>query len=1160
MMALPSPRISVFVSSTIGECAAERMAARKAIEGINCEPVLFERTGARPHPARITYLQGLSRSQICIILWKESYGFIDPAIGISGIEDEFRIAREKQLDILIYIKADAPNRDPRLTSLIENARGLVTTHSYQTEADLSDQISSDITSLLSAAYIDRIAPRAERLTDPSAVLAGAMPAGTMAISRPLLEEELTNSVAMKQLTWLIGAAGAGKTILLAQWAHKHGAAYVNARDLSFRHLLLAMAAALSGRTLAPDSITLGDASQILRTAWKEHAKWPLVIDDPTNVQDLTRAIEDFGPANGSARIIIGTRTSLASPDGNVVQVFGLTSAEAAEIIRQLPGAIRDSVTASTSTIRGIFPLAIRREAAAQQSPEYLVFDDVSDIAPDPVVRELLALIVASPEPLTLEDLVELSANSNPILVDGHLSTLSFLIADDGLGFRLVHEELAQELRRSLARRAALERLVSLRLAQFFSRAKRYLAAFTLYQSFDPKRALGVAYRGAVQAAREGRFASSVSPLQFIVRAKEKAGERLDLALALVSLSQTQEITGDLSSARSSLDRAEAIGNEINDPDLHQYIEDQKLIRRVRHQLQPADLEALRRLRQRYREEGRIADSARLAAEEGSILISIGEHEKSTAVLREARAGFSEIGDSYGLYIATRNLIGSLNMIEGGESEAEELLRSLQDDGDSHELRERAWMCNILARRYRLDNRLDDAVSAAKEAIDIGKQLNDPHVVALNRIGLGNALRQKGDLKGALDCFRECGKEAQSIDRKEIDGLASRLAATVLVDLAEESAPYLRPQLYGEAEQFATYVIGLLKGSIAEVQAAEAFDCRGDARFGLGRKVEALADFAEAAKLFLRFDEHRALRILQTISRNLDLNDPTLVMKILLSALPEAAPTSDSSPWVKLLNFIQESITKAHPEAVGIYIRVALKMTHEIIAGPLELGLWLRLLKLALEGKSLQDDGRLAFVLSNFLAHTRKRDLSVVQLTALTDLTLGQSKSIHFHAVGQHLQTSFNMGPENKVLIVLDDIDGTQATRFCSTALSCFFTAFRGDIDRMFLSSPIENGLFIRCSIVDSAKAPADIRAVLQNNTDVPVTVAMFEPKSDQPRELIIACRDDLQSRCHADPMKATDLQFMYTDVLRALLIVVLGGDIESAVLRPKIVSLITRTI
>jgi hypothetical protein len=43
-------------------------------------------------------------------------------------------------------------------------------------------------------------------------------------------------------------------------------------------------------------------------------------------------------------------------------------------------------------------------------------------------------------------------------------------------------------------------------------------------------------------------------------------------------------------------------------------------------------------------------------------------------------------------------------------------------------------------------------------------------------------------------------------------------------------------------------------------------------------------------------------------------------------------------------------------------------------------------------------------------------------------------------------------------------------------------------------------------------------------------------------------------------MKGTELQFMYADVLRALFALALGGDIESEVLRPKIVSIIRKTI
>jgi tetratricopeptide (TPR) repeat protein len=1145
----------------MGECAPERVAARTAIEAIKCDPVLFEATGARPHPARITYLEGLARSQICVIIWKESYGWIDPAIEISGIEDEFRIARERHLDILLYIKSNAPDRDPRLTVLIDEARTFVTTHNYQTEVDLHDQISSDITALLSAAYIDRIAPRAERLIDPSAVLTGTLPVGVTVLDRPLLEQRLHASIAQHAITWLIGAAGAGKTVLLAQWSIRHRAAYVNGRDLSLRHLLQAMTSALSGKSLATDAVTLEDASKGLKTVWRDCSKWPLVIDDPSNIPELMRLISELGTADGKAHVVLGARIVSAAPSENVVTVPGLTSAEAAELIQQLPGAIREQVSERTQRATDILPLAIRREAAAQHSPEYLVFDDVGNVGPNPVTREILALIVASPEPLMLEDLVRLSsADETAVTLDGHLASISFLLVDDGLGFRPVHDEIADELRRSLARRPALERLVSLRLAQFFAKARRYLAAFSLYRSFDKPRALRVAYRAAIQATHEGRFGLAIEPLQFIVEEKKASGERLDFVFALISLSQAQDIVGETANASAAQTEAEEVANAVGDHDLIQRVADQSLLRRVRHQLRPEDLVALRAVRQRYREAGRVSDSARLAAEEGSILISIGDHENSIPVLREARDGFLEVEDNYGIYVATRNLIASLNMIDGGQAEAEQLLQSLKDNGISRSLRERAWMCNILARRYRLDNRLEDAISVAQEAIDIGKQLNDPYVVSLNRIALGNALRQNGNLTEALASFRESGKEAQAIDRKEIDGLASRLASSVLIQQAEQSAPYLKPQLYNEAEVFATHVIGLLRGSIAEVQVAEALDSRGDARLGLGRKAEALSDFAESAKLFFEFDENRALRLVHYLGQHCDINDPLATMNTMLSAIPGVLLPSGGDPWVILLALIGESIMKANAEAVGLYARLALNISQTIVSESLEVGLWLRLLTLALDEKAPPDDGRMAFVLSAFLAHSRARNLSLTQLTALTELTLGQSKSISFHSVAHHLQTSFTIGAQDKVLIVLDDIDGTRATRFCSTALTCFFIAFRKDIEREFLSGSMDSGLFIRCSIVDAAQVPDDLRAVLEQNADVPVTIAMFDPKSDRPRELIIACREDLQERCRGDTMQATDLQFMYADVLRALMTIALGGDIEPEVLRPKIVALIKKTI
>jgi hypothetical protein len=47
----PDQRVRVFVSSTMQKLAAERQAARAAIESLRLTPVMFE-LGARPHPPR----------------------------------------------------------------------------------------------------------------------------------------------------------------------------------------------------------------------------------------------------------------------------------------------------------------------------------------------------------------------------------------------------------------------------------------------------------------------------------------------------------------------------------------------------------------------------------------------------------------------------------------------------------------------------------------------------------------------------------------------------------------------------------------------------------------------------------------------------------------------------------------------------------------------------------------------------------------------------------------------------------------------------------------------------------------------------------------------------------------------------------------------------
>jgi len=97
----PDQRVRVFISSTLGELAAERAAARRAIARLHLVPVYYE-SGARPHPPRNIYRAYLEQSQIFVGIYWQRYGWVAPGMEISGLEDEFRLAAGKPM--LLYLK------------------------------------------------------------------------------------------------------------------------------------------------------------------------------------------------------------------------------------------------------------------------------------------------------------------------------------------------------------------------------------------------------------------------------------------------------------------------------------------------------------------------------------------------------------------------------------------------------------------------------------------------------------------------------------------------------------------------------------------------------------------------------------------------------------------------------------------------------------------------------------------------------------------------------------------------------------------------------------------------------------------------------------------------------------------------------------------------
>ena len=151
MILTPDERVRVFISSTLGELAGERAAARRAIGRLHLVPVWYE-SGARPHPPRSMYRAYLEQSQVFVGIYWQRYGWVAPGMGISGLEDEYRLAAG--MPMLLYLKRPAPDQEPRLAAFIDGIRaaGAVSYRAFATPRELERLLADDLAVLLSESF------------------------------------------------------------------------------------------------------------------------------------------------------------------------------------------------------------------------------------------------------------------------------------------------------------------------------------------------------------------------------------------------------------------------------------------------------------------------------------------------------------------------------------------------------------------------------------------------------------------------------------------------------------------------------------------------------------------------------------------------------------------------------------------------------------------------------------------------------------------------------------------------------------------------------------------------------------------------------------------------------------------------------------------------
>jgi predicted ATPase len=297
----PDQRVRVFVSSTLGELAAERQAVRDAVTSLRLVPVLFE-LGARPYPPRPVYRAYLAQSQVFVGIYWQSYGRAAPGEQVSGLEDEYELSAG--LPRLLYVKSPAPDREPRLAQLLARIRdeGGISYQHFADPGELQQLVENDLAVLLSERF---------EMTRPGQAAAGEAPlAGALPVpATPLLGreqeaaalEDLVTGEGVRLVT-LTGPGGVGKTRLMVEAARRLGPGFAD--GVRFVELAAVSAADLVAPAIAAGLGLSTSAGQL--TADLECYLRP---------RRLLLALDNFEQVLGAAPLLAGL---LAAAPGLVV--------------------------------------------------------------------------------------------------------------------------------------------------------------------------------------------------------------------------------------------------------------------------------------------------------------------------------------------------------------------------------------------------------------------------------------------------------------------------------------------------------------------------------------------------------------------------------------------------------------------------------------------------------------------------------------------------------------------------------------------------------------------------------------------------------------------------------------------------------------------------
>lgn len=1142
-----SDRVRVFVSSTIVECASERQAARRAILGLNFEPILFEKEGARAEPPREFYIRKLHDSHIVIAIYRNSYGWIDEQKGmaISGLEDEYKEAKRLGKDFLAYVMKSAPDRQTRLVEMLEELKaGPHVLYFFEDGEDLEGRIRDDLTALVTE-RLSRGRGAAPRSSSAASVVDSIFRGAHLRVRRTALHDRLALAVGTSRVVWLTGAAGAGKTALAAEWADERGAAYVSARGLDPRSVVLASARSLG----LADEAELGtpvfeDARALLAARWQEGKNWPLVLDDPDDLGVVWSVVQDCMTSSATGSVILIARNVPPPFPGERIEVAGFTDAEL-QALRAIAG------VGPLPTEAGDLPLTLRTTTGAASPSER--FEGLNALS-----REALGYIALASTPIDLDDLQQLLGQTveTATNISDQMQALDDLIMETPTGYIFVHDTVREQIVAIISARRQLHGLLVGRLSDRLAQTDRAWAAFALRRREDPVGAVHLASQAAQEAVFTGSMLHLLEALEYQVEYYRESEERGALISSLFALAEARDGQGRAAEAALLLSEALAIASQLGDEDAIRSGEILQASLALRGTVSTAALSRIRELRASAEKESRETDQGRLLLEEGIAFLGINDYESAIPLFRKSRDLFERIDDSYGFDVSTRNLIVSLAMNPLGQAESERLRSSLHSEPTTP--RYRAWLCNLMVPRLRQEQRYDEAENLAREAIGIGKELGDQYLVAINNIVLGNVLRAAGKLDDALAAYSIGGQMAQAIGRKDIEGRSSRLLALTENTKAELETGNVRRECAGRAEQFADHAILLLTDSFAWVERAHALEERGDARRILAVNQEWLVDYADAINAFLVGEEvEDAERLLRFFlgALSAEKNPSDLIARAFGAEVVSGGP-SESGAWVSAVRAVLAKCPKAAaPGALGVLVRGFLPMHKDDWWFHCLVRCWLIIDR---DVGTARRNNFGSLLLLAVLGFSPYRDFKASDLLTLAGLGFDvDDQAVVRHYPNGDFDVIVWLGTKSEVLITVRTEGHRPESVFVALVIGAFLNAFGDELNEILFSDGLIGGAALDVAIFSQSSEAGHVAelmgAGLQNT---PVCTARFDRPDEEEVPIVLFVRADAMKELKAQADRGGELEIMLAKFIAEILHSSIGGSLDAEIYRSKVTELL----